>query len=365
MARTMPLVSLLLAGLLLLLPACELFGQDDAPRFAPGEYGGDALVGTENLSNLVPSPGGERIALVRKRTPGVPSDPRYQLWIVERDGSNARLISVNTGTVDWSPDGKRLAVTVIRGIESYIYTIDLATNEVKQWTGHENDVISKPTATNPVWFQDGERLLISVSAKAYQQPFERGIYTINTEREEVKGPLAEVMQSSFLGNNDQFATGKKYTGKKDPRSGNFVRYDFATDEWHWITDFSEDRITRIAHAPVPSPISRQLVQSRKTGNAWQLFLMNSEGKNVQQVTELGGDNPHWSSDGSYFTFTRDVHKGRGARYVPFKFDLEAMEAEPLFPSQPDSLPDFPPLSEAPTLAASTSRLLQQLTFVRR
>jgi hypothetical protein len=77
---------------------------------------------------------------------------------------------------------------------------------------------------------------------------------------------------------------------------------------------------------------------------------------VRQITELGGDNPLWNEDGSYFTFSRDEHKGEGARYVPFKFDLSTMEAEPLFPAQPDSLPQFPPLSEAPALGESSSLL---------
>ena len=61
-------------------------------------YNPSTLPGTEHLFNIKVSPDGERVALIRKRTPGVPSDPRYQLWIVDRDGSNPRLVSVNTGT---------------------------------------------------------------------------------------------------------------------------------------------------------------------------------------------------------------------------------------------------------------------------
>jgi hypothetical protein len=71
--------------------------------------------------------------------------------------------------------------------------------------------------------------------------------------------------------------------------------------------------------------------------------MDHRGENVRQITELGGDIPQWSPDGSYFIFRRDVHKGEGARYVPFRFDLDAMQAAPLWPALPDSVPDFPDL----------------------
>ena len=342
-----------------LLAACSLGGGDPPPSeeltFAPGEYGGDPLPGTEHLFNVRPSPSGDRIALIRERTPGVPSDPRNQLWVTRRDGSNPRLISVNTTGVDWSPDGKRLAVTVFYGgVSFYVYTIDLETLETMQWTGKEDQYFDRPVVSNPVWFQDGKRMLVSVIAKGYQQSFERGIYSIDTETNEIKGPLVEVMAAAYLGNEDQFVVGKKYMTADHPLTGNFARYDFANDTWHWITDFSKDSLDLVG-TPVPSPTQDLLVQSRETRNADQLFLMNSQGKNGRQITELGGDNPHWSPDGSNVLFRRDVHRGEGARYVPFRFDLDAMQAEPLWPALPDSVPDFPDLSTQTLNATPTRR----------
>ena len=123
------------------------------------------MAGTEELYNVRLSPDGAQVALIREATPGEPDDPRDQLWIVNRDGSDARLIGVNIGTVDWSPDGEQLAVTVSYGIDFYVYTIELATLEARQWTGGEEQFFSKPTVSNPVWFADGERLLVSVVAE--------------------------------------------------------------------------------------------------------------------------------------------------------------------------------------------------------
>lgn len=313
------------------------------PTFAPGEYGGEPLPETEHLSNVKPSPSGDRYALVRKRTPGEPSDPRNQVWVVGRDGSNPRLVSVNTGTVDWAPDSKSLAVTVVRGINVYAYTIDLRTGEATQWTGKEYQRLSLPVVNNPIWFEDGRRLLVSVAQEAYQQPFPRGAYIIDTRDSTTTGPLLEYMQAAFLGNSDSYVIVRKYTEDDEPPSGNFIRYSFADSSWNWITSFPKDSLRHV-EPPTPSPTREVIVQSREVQNAEQLFLMNKNGDEVRRITERGGDNPRWGEEGSSFIFRRDVHKGEGARYVPFRFDLETMEAEPLWPALPDSVPDFPDLS---------------------
>jgi len=259
------------------LAACSLGGGDpppeEEPTFAPGEYGGDALPNTEHIWELWPSPDGERIALIRKRTPGVPSDPRNQLWILDRDGSDPELISVNTLGAHWHPGGDRLAVTVATGIDFYVYTIDLETREATQWTGRDDQRLSFPVVSNPIWFQDDRRLLVSVAQKAYQQPFPRGIYVIDTRDTTTTGPIVELMQAAYLGPGDRYITGRKYVRSGDPLSGNFARFDLADSTWQWITAFSEDSLVRYVDVPVPSPTEDVLAQSRAARNADQLFLM--------------------------------------------------------------------------------------------
>jgi len=331
---------------LLMAPACSMLTEPpetEEPTFAPGEYGGEPLPGTEHITIVEPSPSGDRYALIRKRTPGEPSDPRFQLWIVDQDGSNPRLISVNTHDVNWHPSGTRLVVTVARGIDFFVYTIDLETMETTQWTGKDDQRLSFPVVSMAGWFKDGHRILVFANQKAYQQPFPRGLYVIDTQDSATTGPLVELFSPTRLGNHDQYTVGKKYVRSDNPRSGNFARYDFSDDSWHWITDFPKDSL-RLVEKPVPSPTDDLIAQPREIGNAKQIFLMNSQGENGRKITELGGDIPVWDPSGSYIIFRRDVHKGEGARYVPFRFDLETMEAEPLWTALPDSVPDFPPLS---------------------
>jgi hypothetical protein len=140
----------------------------EEPTFTPGEYGGDPLPGTEHITIVEPSPSGDRYALIRRRTPGEPSDPRFQLWIVDRDGSSPRFISVNTHDVAWHPGGNRLVVTVAIGIDFCVYTIDLETMETTRWTGKDNQRLSFPVVSMVGWFRDGNRILVSANQKAYQ-----------------------------------------------------------------------------------------------------------------------------------------------------------------------------------------------------
>jgi len=320
------------------------------PTFEEGEYGGNPLPGTEHIPRLRPSPTGELIALIRERTPRKPTDPRDQLWIVDRDGSDPRLISVNTVGVDWHPSGDQLAVTVDFGRGNFtVHTIDLRTLEATQWTGKDSQRISFEVAASSGWFPDGHRILAHVNQRAFQQPFPRGLYVIDTRDSTTTGPLVELMEATNFGNQKRYVVGRKFLRDRGPLSGNYARYNFADDSWHWITDFPPDSLTRgRTELPHPSPTADRVVQPRRVQNADQLFLFrpdaDSSDTDARQITELGGDIPRWAPDGSFFIFRRDVHRGQGARYVPYRFDMATMEAEPLWPALPDSVPDFPPLS---------------------
>ena len=341
----LPILASTVVGAVVIAAACSTPTEPKKkePTFAPGEYGGEPLPGTEHVQELFPSPSGDRIALIRKRTPDESSDPRNQLWIVDRDGTNPRLIGVNVLGADWHPTEDRLAVTVATGIDFYVYTIDLETMETRQWTGKNHQRLSFPVVSSSGWFEDGHRLLVFAHQKAYQQPFPRGLYIVDTSDSTTIGPLAELFESASFGKNHEYAIGKKYLRDNSPPSGNFARYNFADSTWQWITDFPEDSLD-LVDTPVACPGTNYIFQAREVQNAKQLFIMESRGENARQITTLGGDIPRCGSNGSYFIFRRDVNQGQGARYVPFRFELETMEAEPLWPTLPDSVPDFPPLS---------------------
>jgi dipeptidyl aminopeptidase/acylaminoacyl peptidase len=315
------------------------------PYFKPGEYGGDAMSGTEWITSVFPSPDGQKVAIVRYWTPSrTIKDPREQLWIVNKDGSDPRLIASNILNIDWSPQSNRLAVTYTLGIHVYIFLINLNNNSVKQLTGLPNSYFNKATVMLPKWFNDGNRILVSASAKAYQQSFERGFYIMNLTTDSVKGPLVPIAEAGQLGYHDRYITGIKYTSEKDSLSGNFIRYDFDTNKWHWLTHETNYTLKNDLFILSPSPTSKTVVYSKQVNNAPQIFVTNSTGTRTRQFTHLGGEYPNWSPDGKYFTFVRDIHKGPGAHYIVMKCTVSDWKISPLWPNLPDSVPHFPPVS---------------------
>ncbi|MDX1636582.1 MAG: hypothetical protein R3281_01350 [Balneolaceae bacterium] len=198
------LVTALLVVLISLSVGCETSTEPpseekEEPYFKPGEYGGDPLEGTEHLYNLQGSPDGTKMVLTRAYTPGKPFAPRDQIWVLNNDGTNPKLIGYNFGGADWSPDGNKLAITFFPGAPyTYVFTVNLDSMKARQWTGFQNSFFSKRTASNPMWFPDNERMLISVWGKAYKQPYERGLYILNSADGSVQGPWWRLYRGDFL-----------------------------------------------------------------------------------------------------------------------------------------------------------------------
>lgn len=318
--------------------------KKEEPYFKPGEYGGEPLEDTEHLYNLQLSPDGSKIALIRSRTPGGVFEPRDQLWIVNADGTDPRLISYNLTSVDWSSNGKELAVTLTNRVapRTYLFTINLDSLTARQWSGSDDFFFSKATESNPRWFGNSD-LLVSVWGKAFKQSYERGLYIFRTSKKEVNGPLVEFSAGGYLGNKGSYIIANKHLEQGKKLSGNFIRYDFSSQNWEWITNFSDDSFNWV-EIPRPNPLGIELILAKHLKNAWQLFKMDSAGKNIIQLTELGGSEVSWSKDGRYVYFNRDIHKAPGAQYIPHYYELATGEIAPLWPNLPDSVPQFPPLN---------------------
>jgi len=313
--------------------------------FQPGEYGGEPLPGTEHLLWISPSPDGEKIAVIRRQTPGK-LDQFNQLWILDRDGNNAELITYNIQSVDWHPTKNELALSYNPNATaySYLFTLNLKSNNLKLWNSKKDLFFDTYTSASNGWFNDGENILMTVTGQAYQQDYERGIYSINVTDSTHRGPYKILFAASALGNNDQWVVGLQYSTSN--LSSNRALYNLDTDEFQWLTSYhaDSDSLRRYTGYPVINPSGPEIIISKFVDNAWQLYQINQFGKVVEQLTELGGERPRWSRGVDYFTFIRDINKAPGARYIPFKYDFSTGEEEPIWPNLPDSVPDFPDFS---------------------
>ncbi|WP_245772010.1 TolB family protein [Rhodothermus profundi] len=318
--------------------ACSFVESDQDGQF---DYGGDPLPGTESLFNLRFSPDGRWVALIRAYTPGR-LDPPNQLWLVSRDGRQLRFLGAGIGSVDWSPDGKRLALSYEPSLccDSYVVTLDLGSGRVAVWTGLDSLLLSHPTATFPHWFRDGRRLLVSVVLEPRDQPYRGGAYVLDLVLRRAIGPVAP-MTAAMPGGRDRFAVGIMPQAEGGVYRENVVRYEFGTGELRVLTDFGSEEAFTFSVAP--SPVGDEVVLERRVEGVPQLFLLDGRGRVLRQLTERGGHNPRWSYDGRAVVFLRDVEAGPGARNVPFVYWLEEDRVEVLWPMLPDSVPVFPAL----------------------
>ncbi|HBQ61246.1 MAG TPA: hypothetical protein DD671_16925, partial [Balneolaceae bacterium] len=194
------------------------------------------------------------------------------------------------------------------------------------------------------WFKGGERLLIGVNGKAYQQEYDRGIYTLNITDTSHVGPIRALFSPAQLGNNEQWVVGFQYTD--DNLSANRGLLNLETKEFKWLTTYptSSDSLREFTDYPSINPDGPEIILPRYVENAWQLFHINEHGENIEQLTELGGHEVTWTRGKEYFIFNRDTHKAPGARYIPFKYNFAEGTKEPLWPNLPDSVPSFPEFS---------------------
>jgi len=108
------------------------------------------------------SPDGARIAYARRDSAG-----GLQVWVMDRDGGNARQLTRFTAEdgrpqwPDWSPDGRLLAVQSGRydranpqNNTAHIWIIDVETGSAIRLASHERPWLDE----TPSWFGDGRRI---------------------------------------------------------------------------------------------------------------------------------------------------------------------------------------------------------------
>lgn len=199
------------------------------------------------------------------------------LFVIDANGTNLTQLIERTDMLlhvqrpAWSPDGRRLAfVAQVRKGEflskEHIYTMNADGSNITQVTS--TGAIYRDLS----WSPDGENLLFS---------------------------------GGFLGN-PPTPIFKIYTIGVDGSS--LVQLTFYTDD----TGHAFPWLGSVDLSPIWSPDGKQIafVSNRNsiTGNEYFIFLMNSDGSNVTQLTNSNSVNvwyetPAWSPDGNHIAFS--------------------------------------------------------------
>ncbi len=209
--------------------------------------------------------------------------PEY-LYKVKSDGTGLqKLMGPDSPNPDWkytnvgrwSPDGKLILFTVDAGVPRGISLMD---------SSGSNAHIMINYGVGARWFPDGKRIVY-----------------VNWDTTQVTGRRRQI----YVANSD----------------GNHIR-----------------KITNLPHSdyvgePVPSPDGTKIVfDNIGINNNYELFIMNSDGSNIEQITESNGiaGRPQWSPDGKTILFSRFIPNVSRHLYL---LNIQDRKVTPVFPAK--------------------------------
>jgi len=243
------------------------------------------------------------------------------LWVADLDtDSRSRIFLGPVLDPAWSPQGKEI-VFHSNSIPTFLFKIDIGADTLSPLTG--------PGSTNPDaewhmigrWSPDGSEILSTIYAG---EP--RGVSIMNSDgsRQQIIVP--------FGIHADWFPSGSKIVyvnwdmTAAVPRQRQIYTANTDGTNRRKLTDLAD---SYILSTPAVSPDGSQIAfVYRGAEGEPELYLMNSSGENIRQVTGIGGGvAPAWHPDGHSILFTQYPERRL------YLLDVRSLEVEPLFPQE--------------------------------
>jgi Tol biopolymer transport system component len=232
--------------------------------------------------------------------------PPSTIWIVSSQGGTPRQLTQigsppgGHGAPSWAPDGKRIVFEVDDFLTSYIWTVSVSGDDLKQVTGRD----SKGSA-DPLWSPDGESIYyvggsalwrIRVSPKS-GEPLGQALTVAGAAPSVIRHPTISV-------------DGKKIA---------YASLSILSDIWSLPlsasllgatgspTQLTVDRSQRHV-MPLFSPDGRKIVFGLfRVGPGGDIWMVDADGKNPTQLTtDPATDNvPSWLPEGDRVAFLSD------------------------------------------------------------
>jgi len=228
--------------------------------------------------------------------PGSGTAPKFQLMSVDLEGRETPLTETRRAYMypKFSPDGKRLAVTIFDPADVNVWILDLS-------TGTQTKLTLESESLFPLWTPDGERV-----AFASYRGGELGIYWKRADGSGEAEPLVSPDHAGeLLAPSSWSPDGKTLAFWKYRLSGGEPgQYDL------WVTDIGGDReprplVVTEAHdfGAAISPDGRWIVYVSDESGRSEIFVQPFPGGGERyQISTEEGEKPIWSPDGRTLYF---------------------------------------------------------------
>jgi TolB protein len=230
----------------------------------------------------------------------------------EGRGTTDRLTPIWSADPAWSPDGQRIAFTSGNNSEGYnIFVVDADGTDMRQLTEHGG------VWDHPVWSPDGTR--IAFHAQCYDVSFAdhrigivgadgSGLITVKPYWDGGKGECCPLCTPAWSPDGERIAFGG-YCRDHDEPGGEYP----AEHNGIFLMSLDGSNVTQLiqisgggsdmdlAWSPDGKRIAFSAVMTEMGGQ--QIYVMEADGTDLEQLTTDGGYYPCWSPDGRYIAFT--------------------------------------------------------------
>ena len=227
-----------------------------------------------------------RIAYVSK------AGPRYQLWVADADGENARAALSSPEPIispSWAPGGSQLAYVSFEARKPVIYAHDVSTGKRRLLANFRG------SNSGPAWWPDGKQLVATLSISGNAQ-----IYAVGADG----GEPRRLTQTESIDTEPVFSADGKTIFFVSDRGGSPQIYSMGAQGGN------AQRVTFSGNyniSPSISPDGRHLAFISRVNGAFRLHVMELASGDVTALTDTSADeSPSFAPNGRMIIYaTRD------------------------------------------------------------
>ncbi|MFV0664613.1 Tol-Pal system beta propeller repeat protein TolB [Denitromonas sp.] len=226
----------------------------------------------------------------------VKSGSQYKLQIADSDGANPQTALASNEPIispSWSPDGSRLAYVSFEAKKPVVYVHTLATGLRAVAANF------KGSNSAPAWSPDGSRLAVVLTKDGLSQ-----LYTVNPDGSGV----TRLATSSSIDTEPAFSHDGQWIYFTSDRGGSPQIYRIAA------TGGRAERVTFEGSynvTPRPSPDGQTMTYISRTGNGFQVAIMDVATRQFAVLTDTGRDeSPSFAPNSRMILYATEIG-GRG------------------------------------------------------